>query len=51
MKMVQLLVIRMMWSSKKFKSITGIEHRRADDNLNSSDLAFWHQKSDRKCRY
>ncbi|WP_016988865.1 3-oxoacyl-ACP synthase III family protein [Flavobacterium sp. ACAM 123] len=26
---------------KKFKSITGIEHRRyADDNLNSSDLAF-----------
>jgi 3-oxoacyl-[acyl-carrier-protein] synthase-3 len=44
MKMVQLLVIRMM-CHQKFKSITGIEHRRyADDNLNSSDLAFWHQK-------
>jgi 3-oxoacyl-[acyl-carrier-protein] synthase III len=40
MKMVQLLVIRMMWSSKNLK-VTGIEHRRyADDNLNSSDLAF-----------
>jgi hypothetical protein len=26
---------------KKFKSITGIEHRRyAEDHLNSSDLAF-----------
>jgi 3-oxoacyl-[acyl-carrier-protein] synthase III len=40
MKMVQLLVIRMMWSSKNLKH-NGIEHRRyADDNLNSSDLAF-----------
>jgi 3-oxoacyl-[acyl-carrier-protein] synthase-3 len=30
---------------KKFKSITGIEHRRyAEDHLNSSDLAFMASK-------
>jgi hypothetical protein len=35
---------------KKFKSITGIEHRRyAEDHLNSSDLAYG-SKSNRKCR-